>query len=137
MSVKQFLYNIKDEQREIKIINDRIAELEAGLLPQGIRYDKEKVQTSPSGDIIADTFGEIDEYARRLNDIKILLSNRRAKALEMISKLEDSEERAVLVSFFLSENRKTMYQTSIDVGFSERETYRIYKSALDNLEKVN
>lgn len=48
MNVKQFLYSFRDEQTEIDELNDRIYELEMSLLPSGIRYDQEKVQTSPS-----------------------------------------------------------------------------------------
>lgn len=134
-NVKQFLYSIRDEQREIKNLEDRIQEEESRLLPQAIRYDTERVQTSPTADAIPNAISKINECAERLKECIRMLNNRRCHAIEMINGLEDSRERLVLRSFFLSTDRKTMYQVSVDIGYKESETYRIYKRALQHLEE--
>lgn len=135
--VKQYLYSIRDEQKEIKILNDRLEELESSLMPQAIQYDTERVTTSPTADALPMAIERINECAAKLKEKIRELNDRRYNAVRIIGQLSDSRERATLTSFFLSTDRKTMYQVSVDLGYSERETYRFYQKGLENLKMLS
>lgn len=135
MNVKSFLYSVRDEQKEIAELENRIAEAEASLLPAAIRYDRDKVQTSPS-DQMTETMVKVAEYVDEMEKHKAKLADRRLKAQKMINMLENSRERQVLDLYFLSSNRLSMCQVGNLMNFSERWIYQIYEQALDHLEKV-
>ena len=132
MTVKQFLYSVRDEQKEIEELTDRIYEMRMSLLPSGIRYDTDKVQTSPE-DKLSECEAKIADYSTMLGQKKEALIQRRHRAQEMIDLLEDSRERQVLDIYFLSVKRLSMEDVSALIGYSRKQTYRIYKSALQNL----
>lgn len=132
MTVKQFLYSVRDEQKEIEELTDRIYEMRMSLLPAGIRYDTDKVQTSPS-DTISDRMAEITDYMKQMEEKKIELIRRRKQAQKMIDDLQDSRQRQVLDLYFLSVKRLSMEDVSAMIGYSRKQTFRIYKSALQNL----
>lgn len=132
MTVKQFLYSVRDEQKEIEELTDRIYEMRMSLLPSGIRYDTDKVQTSPE-DKLSECEAKIADYSMLLGQKREALIQRRQQAQGMIDLLEDSRERQVLDIYFLSVKRLSMEDVSALIGYSRKQTYRIYKSALQNL----
>ena len=44
MRAKKYLYQIREEKKEIDELRERIMSVEASMYPSGIRYDLEKVQ---------------------------------------------------------------------------------------------
>lgn len=132
MGVKRFLYAVRDEQKEIAELQERIADLRASLLPSAIRYDKDAVQTSTS-DVITDKMIKIAEYDALLEKKIAGLYARRARAQKLIDLLPDSLERQVLSIYFLSDGRPTMEQVAGKLNYSFPHTYRVYKSALEHL----
>ena len=132
MNVKRFLYAVRDEQREIAELEERIADLRASLLPSAIRYDKDSVQTSTS-DVITDKMIKIAEYDALLEKKIAGLYARRARAQKLIDLLPDSLERQVLSIYFLSDGRPTMEQVAGKLNYSVQHTFRIYASGLDRL----
>lgn len=132
MGVKRFLYAVRDEQKEIAELQERIADLRASLLPSAIRYDKDAVQTSTS-DVITDKMIKIAEYDTLLDKKIAGLYARRAKAQKLIDLLPDSLERQVLSIYFLSDGRPTMEQVASKLNYSVQHTFRIYASGFDHL----
>lgn len=135
MTVKDYLYQIRHERREIDELNDRIEELHCSLLPAGIRYDGPKVQTSPD-DHMSRAMAEIADYSAMLSEAVWNLTVRRRKAHVLIQTLADSRERQILSLFFLSDNRMRMADIADAIGYSQEQTYRLYRSGLENLEAV-
>ena len=134
MGVKRFLYAVRDEQKEIAELQERIADLRASLLPSAIRYDKDAVQTSVS-DTITDKMIKIAEYDALLEKKIAGLYARRARAQKLIDLLPDSLERQVLSIYFLSDGRPTMETVAEKINYAMRQTYRIYTSGLEHLQK--
>ena len=124
---------MRDEQREINIIREQIHEAELMLLPSAIRYDRDKVQTSPD-DPMLKLAVKLDRYERRLNRHLARLTERREKAFAVIEQLEDPTQRQVLTLFFLDGRRLTMQQVGEVIGYEVAQTYRIYKAALLTLD---
>jgi len=134
MGVKRFLYAVRDEQKEIAELQERIADLRASLLPSAIRYDKDAVQTSTS-DVITDKMIKIAEYDALLEKKIAGLYARRARAQKLIDLLPDSLERQVLSIYFLSDGRPTMEQVAGKLNYSTQHTFRVYASGLEHLQK--
>ena len=133
MSVKDELYRIRDTQKEINELKQRIDEEYYSLLPQAIRYDLDKVQTSPQ-DRMPYVMGRIDEHTRIMCDRLSHLLVRKQRAEHLINKLEDTRQRQVLDLYFLSVERMTMKKIADKMGYSEQQTFRYYSEGLKNLE---
>lgn len=133
MQVKKYLYQIREEQREIDELKDRIRTVESSLLPAGIRYDLDKVQTTPS-DGTTERLAKMIDYRDQLAEKAGRLAERRAEAQRIIDTLEKSVERQVLDLYFLSEKRMKMWEVADYVGLGTRQVYRIYCAALANLD---
>lgn len=133
MTAKQFLYSVRDEQKEIEEIGDRIYELEMSLLPGAMRYDVDRVQTSPE-DTITDRMAKIADYMDELKRKQMELTEKRLTAQRVINQLVDSKERQVLDVYFLSVKRPRMTDVAAMLNYSPRQTYRFYVQALAILE---
>lgn len=135
MSVKGELYRIRNTQKEINELKQRIDEEYYSLLPQAIRYDLDKVQTSPQ-DRMPDVMGQIDEHTRIMYDRLSHLLVRKQWAEHLINKLEDTRQRQVLDLYFLSVERMTMKKIADKMRYSEQQTFRYYSEGLKNLENM-
>lgn len=134
MTVKQFLYSVRDEQKEIEELNNRICELRMSFLPGAIRYDKDRVQTSPT-DSVTERMTELGDYEKTLSDKVRELTEKRNRAQKLIDSLDDSIERQVLGMYFLSIGRPRMTDVASWMHFSVSSTYGHYKAALKHLEE--
>lgn len=134
MRTKDYLYSIKYESKELDRMNDKIMEAELTLLPSAIRYDADKVQTSPDDPMLR----VIAEVAHLKGDLAVRverLTKRRRKAYDMIDELEDSRHRVVLQEFFLGDWRVTMEDVADTMHYSVREVYNLYSQAISLLPK--
>lgn len=133
--VKRFLYTIRNEQGEINELQERIEELTTALLPAAIRYDRDKVQVSPS-DQISEKMAEIADYTLQLEKKLRRLTIRRIQAQKMIDQLQNSQERQVLDLYFLSSKRLKMREVAERMEYSEQQTYEYYKRGLQRLKSL-
>lgn len=107
--------------REIRDKEDELYSI--GLA--GIRYDKDRVQTSltdPSGRV-ADIIGEIQEEREEYIRVKHRLINE-------IHSLEDGLYEQILVDRFI--NNISMYQIRLKYGYSNGACYNALRRALDS-----
>ena len=105
-------------------IHDKEEELRSIGLVQGVRYDRDNVQTSPSDPMgrVSDIIGEIEEEKERYIRVKHQLINE-------IHSLEDHVYEQILVDRFI--NRRSMKQICIRHDYSKSTGYRIFCEALD------
>ena len=95
----------------------RRQELKSCLLPAGIAYDKDRVQTSPE-DSMARVMAEVDELDGQIDALQ------RARALEIlrisrvIDQMDDPREATVLDAYYLG--RKSMREIAEHLHYSER-----------------
>lgn len=134
---KALLYSVRNEQREINIIRTLMWQAEMDLLPSGIRYDKDSVQSSPE-DHMLETVSryskDMAKYRRQLERHLRTIAPKRSRAIALISRLDDPAQRQVLELFFLDARRLTMQQVADEMVYSVRQTYNIYKEALKRLQ---
>jgi len=105
-------------------IRDKEEELRSIGLIQGVRYDRDNVQTSPSDPMsrVADVIGEIEEEKERYIRLKHELINE-------IHGLEDHVYEQILVERFIQ--KRSVKQIRIRKGYSRSTAYRLFLEALD------
>lgn len=134
---KALLYQVRNEQKEINIIRSLMWQAEMDLLPSGIRYDKDSVQSSPE-DHMLETVSryskDMAKYRRQLERHLRTIAPKRSRAIAMIARLQDPAQRQVLELFFLDSRRLTMQQVADEMVYSVRQTYNIYQAALKRLQ---
>lgn len=135
MNVKSLLYRVKREMREVQIKQMQIAQIRSSLLPSGIRYDVDKVQTSPSDPMIR-VMARIDEMEREIAGDFEQMQADFSDARKMIESLEDSRERSVLTLYFLTPGVERMDDVSCMISYSRSRTYEIYNNAINHLSEM-
>ena len=107
MDVLKFLKCIRSKRFELADLKEQRDEIYYSLMPSGIRYDLDKVQTSPTdrmpavaGDL-AEVQTIIDQRIERLSN-DILLANR------IIDKMPTAECRQLLMLRYLSGKRRPL-----------------------------
>ena len=96
-------------------------ELESCLLPAAIRYDKDKVQSSPE-DAMSKIVAEISELEQKMNEVQYAKSKQIERIERAINSLDSEEERTALTLRFI--NRKPVSFIAGAMGYSERRIYQ-------------
>lgn len=107
-------------------------ELESCLLPAAIRYDKDKVQTSPD-DTISRIIAEINELETEMNKIQIHKSKQIEKIDRAINALEADEERTALSMRFI--NRTPVTEIAEAMGYAESTIYKFMNQGAERIAK--
>lgn len=112
----------------------RRQELRSCLLPAGITYDKDRVQTSPE-DSMARVMAEVDEIDSQIDALQ------RARALEIlrisrvIDQMDDPREATVLDAYYLG--RKSMQEIAEHLHYSERHVYRLRSEGVAKMSQMS
>lgn len=130
MTGHEYMMQVRRIELRIRRISLQIEELESSLLPQGIRYDKDKVQTSPE-----DTLSKIAGKILELEKQRTQLVRERALLLmeiqDVLDQLENEQEQIVLEAYYLS--RMPMRDIADMINYSIRSVYTFRKRGLQKL----
>ena len=96
-------------------------ELESCLLPAAIRYDKDKVQTSPE-DPMSKIIAQVIELESEMKRVQFNKSRQINKIDKAISSLESAEERTALTMRYI--NRVAVTDIADAMGYSEKRIYQ-------------
>lgn len=133
MTGHEYMMQVRRIELRIRRITLQIEELESCLLPQGIRYDKDKVQTSPE-----DTLSKVAAKILELEKLRTQLTRERALLLleiqDALDQLESEQERIVLEAYYLS--RMTMRDIAEMINYSIRSVYTFRKRGLEKLANI-
>lgn len=109
MDVLKFLKSIRAKRNELNTLVETRDTLRATLMPSGIRYDLDRVQTSPSDRML--------EVNVDLYEINITIENRMnllirdiQLATHVIDQIEPSELRTLLWLRYISGDRPTTWE---------------------------
>ena len=136
--IKQFLKDIRKEQAEILELKNIIQEKELELLPRAIRYDGIKVQVSPD-DITSRVCAAISDLEMELGRQIMILAKHQIVAEQLISKLDDPNERRVMRYYYLTTIEgqvPTWNQVAIRMNYYESYVKKVHGRALVNLAKA-
>lgn len=99
--IKQLLTKPNRLQSEIVKLIERVDALKASLLPMGIRYDTDRVQTSPD-DRTAAVMAEIDRLEREIRKKYLEKAETIAQIGKLIDTLDDEREAQILNAYYLA-----------------------------------
>lgn len=131
--VYEFLMCPHRKRLEIVRKENIIAELSSCLLPSAIRYDKDKVQSTPR-DQLSETVAKINEMERQVEELKAERSALIINVNNMIEKLDNDIEKAVLTEWYINRTRPS--RIAGNIGYSERQMYRCKREGVRHLAKI-
>lgn len=117
----RFLNSARSLHWQLLRLKAKHDELESCLLPAAIRYDKDKVQTSPD-DNFSKIMAEIAELEQEMEDVRVRKSEQIGKIDRAVSALESEEERTALTMRFI--NRASVRDIAKEMGYSESRIYQ-------------
>lgn len=117
INAKKFLFHVAYLPMQIESIMLEIEVMRAKAEGLGaIRYDKDRVQTSPQ-DTMSDAVIKLIEFVDGLEEKHVELVEQRMKADELMEFLDD-EQRAVIDMYFFQ--RKSIYQIGKIMNYCDR-----------------
>ena len=102
-------------------------------LPSAIRYDKDKVQTSPD-DQMSKIVAEINALETEMAEVQLLKTQQIEKIELAVNSLESDEERTALTMRYI--NRRPIAEIADDMGYSEPTIYRFMRQGRTNLLRL-
>lgn len=106
MDVKVFLKGIRDKRFELQLLKDKRNEIYYSLMPSGIRYDLDKVQTSPT-DRMPVAAGDLEEAQQRIDALINSLSHDINLAMRVVNQMQESKHRQLIMLRYFGVDRKT------------------------------
>ena len=128
-----YLSRIRQQEWTIWRLTLQHDELQSCLLPSGIRYDKDVVQTSPE-DKLSTIAGAVIELKGRIQQLKHQKARLIMEVTAAIDQLPDDKESAVLTAYYVK--RMTMEGVAEAIGNSTQHAYRIRKRAVSHLTAI-
>lgn len=107
-------------------------ELECCLLPAAIRYDKDKVQSSPE-DPMSKIIAEINELEKEMSEVQYKKLQQIRKIDRTISSLESDEERTALTMRYI--NRIPVTEIAESMGYAEPTIYKFMNQGGEHILK--
>ena len=136
-NAKLFLREVRNEQKEIIKLEQKLEYLKKSILPGGIRYDRDKIQKSPD-DKITELMAEIGDLEMELDaDVKKLAKDI-VTARRMIRGLSKSTHRTIMTSYYLpdiepGDELPTWGDVAASMHYSEPRVLHIHGEALKEL----
>ena len=133
----KFFKMVRAERADIETLQLRIKELELSLLPRGIRYDRDKIQTSPSDQMI-EVASKIDELERKMQAKLVKLNGDMVKAVTIVQAMPTPEYRQLITLRYLTGSRTSWEQIAEIMGYSvDHVRGYLHKCAIEEARKVN
>lgn len=136
MTIKEtynYLLQIKKLEAHIQNLMLQCDSLRSNLLPAGIRYDTDRVISSPD-----DKMSEIEAIVFDMEkEIKQLRQQKQRLIVEVTSslyRLNNDEERSVLMLYYIG--KRHMEQIATEIPCNIRTAYKIKKRAIQNLSRL-
>lgn len=128
-----FLMQIRRKEVIIRRKETQRDELRACLLPGAIRYDRDKVQTTPS-DKMGDVMARVDELDREIEQLRHEKASLIIEIGDAIEQLSDDNEKTVLTEFYIA--RAPMTEVADAINYSVRRAYYFRKMGVTHLGEV-
>ena len=129
----EYLLQIKKLEAHIQNAILQCESLRSNLLPAGIRYDTDRVMSSPD-----DKMSEIEAIVLDMEkEIKQLRQQKQraiVQVTESLHKLSNDEERSVLMLYYIG--KRPMEEIATEIPCNIRTAYKIKKRAIQNLSRL-
>lgn len=134
MTGEEYMERLRIVRRDIRLLMEQIAR--DTVLAQGvtaIRYDADRVQTSPVADRMADIVSRITEKTDALYDRITLLQGLEEEARKKLLCLEVEHERVLVYRYF---DEMTWAAIANQMDYSEKHVFTIHSKALAELNPL-
>ena len=112
----------------------RRQELRSCLLPSGITYDRDRVQTSPE-DSMARIMAEVDELDQQIDILRRSMAMEILRISRVIDQMDDPREATVLDAYYLG--RRSMQEIAEHLHYSERHVYRLRSEGVAKMSQMS
>lgn len=134
MTGKEYMEQIRNVRREIRLLQEQILrDTVYASNVKAIRYDVDRVQTSPDGDRMADIISGIvgaeDKLYKKVKD----LMKREDEARTYLLQLNEEQERVLVLHYF---NDLKWDDVAEQTGYSLSRVYEIKNGALNDLTEL-
>jgi DNA-directed RNA polymerase specialized sigma subunit len=125
-----FLRQIREVEKRLKNKRDEVEALRYKASGAGaIRYDKDRVQTSPN-DYLAMAMSDILELEKQIEEDVASIEDIKGQAYMIVRQMEQPEHRTMIEWFYL--NGVSMTETAERMAMSERTAYYLRDDALES-----
>lgn len=125
---KRDLEHIRDAEKNINAKKQELEALRYKASGAGaIRYDKDRVQTSPQ-DYMTMAIADVIEIEKQIKEDEEDIEKIRGEAYAVVRKMVNPEHRAVIEWYYL--NGLSMVNTAFQMGLSERSAYYLKEEAV-------
>ena len=139
MNVEELFRNIRAARKELWILGQKESDLTLSMLPGAIRYDKDKVESSPEDPML--------KFAERLSEIETIKKERIKKLTEddrmaqlILRKMPTARNRLILELRYIEggmSHRYSWFEIAEELGFEEKYLrWRLHREALDEAQKI-
>ena len=133
----KFFKRIRNERSDVETLQLRIKELQLSLLPSGIRYDTDKVQTSPTDKMI-EVAAKVDALERQMQKKLTALNADMVRAIAIVQAMPTPEYRQLLTLRYLTGTRTSWEQIADVMGYSvDHVRGYLHKNAINEARNVN
>lgn len=134
MTGEEYMERLRIVRRDIRLLMEQIAR--DTVLAQGvtaIRYDADRVQTSPVADRMADIVARITEKTGTLYDRITLLQGLEEETRKKLLCLEVEHERVLVYRYF---DEMTWADIANQMDYSEKHVFKLHTKALTELDPL-
>ena len=133
--VKDYLNKVREADIMIDVKQKRLDELNAQKYSIGaIQYDKERVQTSLTGDSLPRIIAKIIDLQEEINADIDKFIDLKAEVMHMIDRLDNPDERQVLYAKYFE--YKTLQAIADEISCCKRTVQRLHSTGLHNLSLI-
>ena len=134
MTGKEYMEQIRNVRREIRLLEEQILrDTVYASNVKAIRYDVDRVQTSPDGDRMADIIsGIVGAEEKMYNKVKYLMQ-KEEEARTYLIQLKEEHERVLVLHYLEGLKWEDVAQK---VGYDDKYIYDVKKDALNELTKL-
>lgn len=126
------LREVREAYKERKQLKEKIIEFEsARTSPRGTVYGVERVQTSPRGDIQADSIATLDKLLERYN-AKLIECTELIYEFETALEKLGSRERRLMRMYYI--DGMTWEQVCVEMNLSWTNLHRVRRKAIEKIE---
>lgn len=131
---KQFLRSIQDFTKKNHDVLVQIMELRAVAESCTVRTDKESIQSSGSGDKLANIVGKIVDLEKKMYQYEKIIKHRRAEFEEITNLFENDQQKEFLTIRYYDGNG--FYDTAMLMDISDTTAKRIHKKAVSEFTRI-
>lgn len=128
-----FLGQVRGFDNKIKRLERTIESLRYNLTPGAIRYDKDRVDTSPQ-DQMTELFAKIDQYERELQVEYAKRAEVVLKVDNALNRMNDTKERIVLKEYYIG--KINLRDIADGLGITVRHCIRLKNNGVSMFAEV-